>query len=86
MGSMVITAYVIDFYPAYISSAMAATQFAKSLTAFCFPLFAPRMYEVLGYGWVNTSMALGGLLLGIPPPLLLYIYGPRLRAKARSSY
>ncbi|RYO83928.1 hypothetical protein DL764_009392 [Monosporascus ibericus] len=86
LGSMAITAYVIDSYPAHTSSAMAATQFAKSLTAFCFPLFAPRMYEVLGYGWANTSMALGGLLLGIPPPLLLYIYGSRLRAKARSSY
>ncbi|RYP69979.1 hypothetical protein DL771_005770 [Monosporascus sp. 5C6A] len=86
LGSMAITAYVIDSYPDHTSSAMAATQFANSLTAFCFPLFAPRMYEVLGYGWANTSMALGGLLLGIPPPLLLYIYGPRLRAKARSSY
>ncbi|RYP24659.1 hypothetical protein DL765_000386 [Monosporascus sp. GIB2] len=86
LGDMGVTAYVIDSYPAHTSSAMAATQFARSLTAFCFPLFAPRMYEVLGYGWANTSMALGGLLLGIPPPLLLYIYGPRLRSKARSSY
>ncbi|RYO77472.1 hypothetical protein DL762_009245 [Monosporascus cannonballus] len=86
LGDMGVTAYIIDSYPDHTSSAMAATQFARSLTVFCFPLFAPRMYEVLGYGWANTSMALCGLLLGIPPPLLLYIYGPKLRTKARPSY
>ncbi|KAF2809227.1 MFS general substrate transporter [Mytilinidion resinicola] len=86
MGGMPLTAYIIDSYPDHTSSAMAATQFAKSLTAFLFPLFAPRMYSVLGYGWANSTLAFAGLLLGIPAPVLMWKYGARLRAKAASSY
>jgi MFS family permease len=43
-------AYVMDAYQGHTSSAMAATQFLRSLTAFLFPLFAPIMYDKLGYG------------------------------------
>ncbi|KAM0717802.1 hypothetical protein Q7P37_006134 [Cladosporium fusiforme] len=48
-------AYVIDSYPEHASSATAASQFLRSLTAFTFPLFAP--VEVF---WVTQcSLALG---------------------------
>lgn len=86
MGGMHITAYVIDSYPGHTSSALAATQFIKSLTAFLFPLFAPQMYEVLGYGWGNSTLTFTGLLLGIPLPLFLWRYGGGLRVKAMSTY
>ncbi|KAH8663449.1 putative efflux pump antibiotic resistance protein [Tricladium varicosporioides] len=86
MGGMPITAYVIDSYPSHTGSALAATQFIKSLTAFLFPLFAPRMYEALGYRWGNGTLAFTGLVLGIPLPLVLWRYGGRLRARAISSY
>lgn len=86
LGGIPLTAYIIDSYPGHTSSAMAATQFIKSLTAFLFPLFAPKMYQVMGYGWGNSMLAFAGLLLGIPGPFFLWKYGGRLRAKAMSSY
>lgn len=79
-------AYLVDTYGEHTSSALAAQQFVKSLTAFLFPLFAPRMYTVLGYGWSNTIFAFGSVLLAVPLPLLLWKYGAGLRARARSTY
>ncbi|KAK5692456.1 hypothetical protein LTR97_010765 [Elasticomyces elasticus] len=81
-----ISAYIIDAYPDYASSATAASQFVRSLTAFSFPLFMPMMYEAIGYGYGNTILAIAGLLIGVPAPLLLWRYGARLRAKAHMSY
>lgn len=75
-------AYVIDSYPDHTSSASAASQFLKSLTAFGFPLFAPKMYQALGYGWGNSTSAFVAITIGIPAPLGIWWYGPRLRAKA----
>ncbi|KAI6716097.1 caffeine resistance protein [Marssonina coronariae] len=86
LGGPPMTGYVIEAYPEHTSSAMAATQFVKSLTAFCFPLFAPTMYNVLGYGWSNSLLALLGLMLGIPLPWWLWKNGARLRAKAGTTY
>ena len=81
-----IQAYVIDAYPDHTSSATAASQFIRSLTAFSFPLFAPIMYQSLGYGWGNTTIAFIALAIGIPAPILLWKYGAGLRSRARSSY
>lgn len=74
-------AYVIDSYPEHASSATAASQFLRSLTAFTFPLFAPAMYRVMGYGGGNSFLAAVILVVGVPAPLALWRYGPRLRAR-----
>lgn len=79
--SMAAQAYVIDAYPEHTSSAMAATQFAGSLTAFLFPLFAPIMYNALGYGWGNSMLGLVGLGLGLPASGVLWVWGKGLRAR-----
>ncbi|KAE8149902.1 major facilitator superfamily domain-containing protein [Aspergillus avenaceus] len=84
--SMPLQAYVMEAYPSHTGSAGAATQFLRSLTAFLFPLFSPRMYQVLGYGWGNSTIAFVGLLVGLPAPLALWVYGAKLRARARGSY
>jgi MFS family permease len=78
-------AYVMDAYSEHTSSAMAATQFLRSLTAFLFPLFAPIMYEKMGYGWGNSAIALTGLILGLPASLALWYFGGSLRRRMRSS-
>jgi len=65
IAGMPLQAYVIDAYHEHTSSALAATQFLKSMTAFAFPLFAPRMYDVLGYGWGNSMLGFAGLGLGL---------------------
>jgi multidrug resistance protein len=83
---MPLQAYIMEAYPEHTSSAGAASQFPRSLTAFLFPLFAPTMYKVLGYGWGNTTIAFIGLVVGLPAPLILWYYGARLRARAQASY
>ncbi|KAK3672996.1 hypothetical protein LTR78_007107 [Recurvomyces mirabilis] len=75
------TAYIIDAYPEYVSSATAATRFVTSMYAFAFPLFTPAMYRVLGYGWGNTVISLAAVVLLVPAPLVLWRYGARLRTK-----
>lgn len=86
ISGMAWQAYIMDAYADHTSSARAATQFSASLTAFLFPLFVPTMYRVMGYGWGNTAMAFASLILAIPGPITLWYYGPRLRARARSTY
>jgi MFS family permease len=83
---MPMSAYVMDAYSEHTSSAMAASQFLRSLTAFLFPLFAPLMYERLGYGWGNTCIMFVGCFLGILGPLGLWKWGVRLRERGGGSY
>jgi multidrug resistance protein len=75
-------AYVIDSYPEYTSSATAASQFVRSMTAFTFPLFAWKMYAAMGYGWGNTM--LGGVLavVGGGGCWGIWTWGARLREKS----
>ncbi|RDW77797.1 putative transporter-1 [Coleophoma cylindrospora] len=86
IAGMPMQAYVIDLYVEHTSSALAALQFLRSLTAFLFPLFTPSMYRALGYGWGNNLIAFCGIFILFPAPLIIWIYGARLRAKAVSSY
>lgn len=75
--------YAVDTYTLYAASASAAGLFLRSLAGFSFPLFAPYMYDRLGYGWGNSLIALIATLLGLPAPFLLWKYGPWLRVKSR---
>ncbi|KAK5121368.1 hypothetical protein LTR85_005534 [Meristemomyces frigidus] len=86
IASQTIQGYIIDAYSDHVSSAIAAAQFLKSLTAFAFPLFANKLYEALGYGWGNSTLAFIGLGIGLPAPVLIWVYGARLRGKNASSY
>lgn len=79
-------AYTIDAYVEHVGSAQAATQFWSSLAAFAFPLFVPSMYRDLGYGWGNSTLATIYLVIGVPSPLILWRWGPKLRAKAGSTF
>lgn len=86
IAGQALNAYVIDSYPDHASSASAASQFARSMTAFAFPLFAPSMYRVLGYGWGNSVLALCVAIVGIPAPLIISKYGARMRQRIKGSY
>ena len=44
------------------------------------PLAGPRLYRALGYGWGNSLLGFLALLFALPP-VLIYKYGERLRAK-----
>lgn len=74
--------FLVDSYQRYAASAVGAATVLRSLAGFGFPLFAPSLYDRLGYGWGNTLMALLAVVIGIPGPLLLWKYGEVLRKRS----
>lgn len=65
---------------------MAAMQFLRSLAAFGFPLFSPRMYQMLGSGSSNATLAGVYAVVGVAGAAVLWFRGESLRVQARSSY
>jgi hypothetical protein len=47
-------------------TALAAVMFLRSLAGFGFPLFAPTMYNALGYGKGDTILAVVAIVIGCP--------------------
>jgi MFS family permease len=76
--------YVMEAFQGHVASASAASQFLRNIFAFCFPLFAPAMYERLGHGWGNSLLAFVFLGLGVPAPIILWRYGARLRDRGKT--
>ena len=74
--------YIVDSYVRYAASGVAAAVVLRSLAGFGFPLFAPAMYNALGYGWGNSVLGFVAVVVGIPAPLLFWIWGERLRARS----
>ncbi len=74
--------YLADAYETYSASAQAAHGYSRSMFAACFPLLTHAMYHNLGYPVASTLVASIALVLGIAP-VLIYIYGPRLRAASK---
>ncbi|QDS73635.1 hypothetical protein FKW77_002205 [Venturia effusa] len=71
--------YLVDTYTRYSASASAASCFLRSVAALTFPLFAPSLFENMGYGMGCTMLGCICLGLGVPAPILLWKYGARLR-------
>ena len=71
--------YIIDSYQRYAASGLAAAVVLRSIAGFVFPMFAPYMYSALDYGWGNSVLALVGVVIGIPAPILLWFFGERIR-------
>ena len=86
LGTQAMHLYVLDAYAEYTASAAAAAQLLRSITGFAFPIFAPQMYQTLGYGWGNSVLAFLFLALGVPAPLLLWKYGAKLRAMGKPQW
>ncbi len=78
-----IIAYQIDEFHKYAASAGAAARFFSYLLAFVFPIFAPDMYNKLGYGWGNSVVAFVSLGLGLPLCAVLWFWGAKIRALGR---
>jgi hypothetical protein len=73
-----ITTYLVDCYPMYAASAIAANTVLRSLVGMLLPLAGPSMYSTLGLGWGNSLLGFLCLAL-IPVPLLFLKFGARLR-------
>jgi len=77
-----VTTYLVDTFMRFAASAVAAVTVLRSLFGFAFPIFAPAMYSALGYGWGNTVLAIAAVGIGLPTPVLLWLYGERLRQRS----
>ncbi|KAJ5939663.1 hypothetical protein N7466_002797 [Penicillium verhagenii] len=82
-GSFIVTqgmlAYLLDEME-YAASANAASRMLSNICGFAFPIFAPQLYSRLHYGWGNSVLAFVFIALGVPTPLLLWLWGFELRA------
>lgn len=84
IGFQCCQAYTTDAYEArYAASAASVGAFLRTMCGFSFPLFAPRMYEVMGIGWGNSLLAFLTLFLALASPILLWFYGGKLRSISR---
>jgi multidrug resistance protein len=82
VGFQCIQTYMVDSYTRYAASAVGAATVLRSLAGFGFPLFAPYMYRALHYGWGNSLLAFIAIALGWPAPILLWLYGEKLRKRS----
>jgi multidrug resistance protein len=81
-GFQCIQTYIVDSYTRYAASAVGAATVLRSMAGFGFPLFAPYMYARLGYGWGNSLLGFLAIVLGWPAPILLWLYGEKLRKRS----
>lgn len=64
-------AYIIDAFPGYVASALAAKTVVRSGSGAAMPLFITAMYHNLGNGWAAStwafiSLAMVGFMVLIP--------------------
>jgi multidrug resistance protein len=78
-----VTTYLVDSYTRFAASAIAAVTVLRSLAGFGFPLFAPYMYDALGYGWGNSVVGFAAICIGFPAPVLLWLFGEKLRKRSK---
>ncbi len=57
LGAQAMQVYVIDSYIQYMASEMAAAQILRNKAASAFPVFAPVLYDKLGYRSGNSIVA-----------------------------
>lgn len=79
-----ISIYTIDTYAQYAASAVSTNLVTRSIAAAFFPLFAPYMFDKLGFGLGATVLAAGFTAIGILVISVLWFYGERIRI--RSTY
>jgi len=74
--------FLVDAYPLYAASALAANSFSRSMFAAAFPLFGPAMYRNLGFQWASFVLAMITLAMA-PFPWIFYRYGKQIRARSK---
>ncbi|KAH7328021.1 major facilitator superfamily domain-containing protein [Stachybotrys elegans] len=75
-----IQAYIVDAYPTYAASGLAAFMVLRSTVAAFLPLAGPDMYESLGVGWGTSLLGFIAVAL-IPIPAVIFKYGKRMRER-----
>ncbi|KAK7473098.1 hypothetical protein VKT23_001198 [Stygiomarasmius scandens] len=75
--------YVVDCFTLHAASALAAVSCLRSFAGFGFPLFAPTMYDHLGFGVGNSILGAVAIVIGWPAPLLFWKYGKAIRGASK---
>lgn len=78
-----IQTYLVDSFTLHAASALAAASFLRSIAGFGFPLFAPAMYQALGFGKGDTILAVVAFVIGCPAPWIFWHYGEQIRNSSR---
>lgn len=74
--------FLVDAYPLYAASALAANSFARSSFGAVFPLFGVQMYHKLGDQWATSLLAFLTVAM-MPFPYLFFKYGKKIRGRSR---
>jgi hypothetical protein len=74
--------YLIDSYPTFAASAVAANALLRSIGGTVLPLAGPSLYSNLGQGCGNSLLAFISLLV-CPMTVALFKYGEHLRARSK---
>ncbi|KOS48384.1 hypothetical protein ACN38_g609 [Penicillium nordicum] len=74
--------FLVDAYPTFSASALAANSFTRSSFGGIFPLFGMQMYHNLGYNWATSLLAFLTLVM-TPFPYLFFRHGSWIRSKSR---
>ncbi|ENH61880.1 Putative drug/proton antiporter YHK8 [Fusarium oxysporum f. sp. cubense race 1] len=74
--------FLVDAYPQYAASALAANAFVRCVFAAAFPLFGNQMYTKLNNHWASSLLAFLTVAM-MPFPYLFFRYGKRIRANSR---
>lgn len=77
--------YYIDSFSKYAASAIAGGSVFRSLLGGVTPLFAPVLFDKLGYGWGISCFGFVAVLIA-PSPLLFYYYGERIRDRFQITF
>ncbi|KAF7318168.1 MFS general substrate transporter [Mycena chlorophos] len=75
-------AYLIDAFPGYVASALAAKTVIRSGAGAAMPLFIVQMFHGLGNGWAASLLAFVSLGM-VPIPFLFYRFGKAIRRKSK---
>lgn len=72
--------YLVDSFPTYAASAIAATKVFQSIGGAFLPLAGQPLYSTLGLGWGNSVLGFIALAF-FPVPILFFRYGAWLRER-----
>lgn len=84
LASQAAIAYILDEFPTHAASAGAASRIVSNSLGFAFPLFAPQLYNRLGYGWGSSLLAFVWIVVALPMSVALWFLGDRIRRVGRS--
>lgn len=76
--------YLADCYGPFASSSLAGQSLCRNLMGMAFPLFTQQMFNKLTYKWANTLFGCIAVVM-IPIPIILFTYGPKIRARSKFS-